>query len=81
MYLFYDENNNVNLIYYVELPPELVNAPHFEVESLPELVEPEGKRGVLKTDGSKVWYEYVDRELTEIEQLQRQIDILTGVKS
>ena len=76
MYLFYDEQNNVNLIYYVELPPELVNTPHFEVESLLELVEPEGMQAILKCDGKKVWYDYVDKVLSPEELLKQQFDAL-----
>ena len=78
MYLFYDEQNNVNIIYYVDLPEELISLPHFSLEVLPEPKNIEGKESVLKCDGKKVWYDYVDKVLSPEELLQQQIDILTG---
>lgn len=91
--VFYDENDNVNLIYYIDLPEELISLPHFSLEVLPEPKNIEGKESVLKCDGEEVWYEYTDKELSpeelltqkvdllkqEVELLQQQIDILTGV--
>ena len=34
MYLFYDENNNVYLTYYVEPDIELLKTPHMEIDNL-----------------------------------------------
>lgn len=83
--VFYDENDNVNLIYYVDLPEELISLPHFSLEVLPEPKNIEGKESILKCDGEKVWYDYVDKVLSpeellkqQVELLQQQIDILTG---
>lgn len=78
MNIFYDESNNVNLIYYTDLPEELISLPHFSLDVLPEAEIVEGKESILKTDGSKVWYEYVDRELTEIDILNKKIELLAS---
>ena len=75
--VFYDENNNVNIIYYVDLPEELISLPHFSLEGLPEPKNIEDKESVLKCDGKKVWYDYVDKELSSEELLKQQIDILS----
>ena len=74
--VFYDENNNVNLIYYIDLPEELMTLPHFSLEVLPEPKNIEGKESVLKCDGKKVWYDYVDKVLSPEELLKQQFDAL-----
>lgn len=65
--LFYDDENNVGLIYYADLPEELQKKKHLEVESLEVAEVIEGKEAVLKADATHYWYEYVDKELTEEE--------------
>ena len=74
--VFYDENDNVNLIYYIDLPEELISLPHFSLEVLPEPEIIEGKESVLKCDGKKVWYDYVDKVLSPEELLKQQFDAL-----
>ena len=74
--VFYDENDNVNPIYYVDLPEELIYLPHFSLEVLPEPENIEGKESVLKCDGKKVWHDYVDKALNSEELLKQQFDAL-----
>ena len=76
--IFYDENNNVNLIYYVDLPQELISLPHFSLEVLPEPKNIEGKESVLKCDGKKVWYDYVDKVLSPEELLETKLKTSTA---
>ena len=74
--LFY-ENNEVNLIYYVEPPKELLeNIQYLQVENLPEEEHKDGYRSILKTDGKKLWYEY---EITEEKKQSDRIDELEAV--
>lgn len=76
--VFYDENDNVNLIYYIDLPGELISLPHFSLEVLPEPKNIEGKESVLKCDGKKVWYDYVDKVLSPDELLNKKIELLAS---
>ena len=76
--VFYDEDNNVNLIYYVDLPQELISLPHFSLEVLPEPENIEGKESILKCDGKKVWYDYVDKVLSPEELLNKKIERLAS---
>ena len=75
--IFYDENNNVNLIFYVDLPEELTSLPHFSLEVLPEPENIEGKESILKCDGKKVWYDYVDKVLSPEEILETKLKAST----
>ena len=75
--VFYDENDNVNLIYYIDLPEELISLPHFSLEVLPEPEIIEGKESILKCDGEKVWYDYVDKVLSPEEILETRLKAST----
>ena len=76
MYLFYDENNNVNLIYYQEPSQELLQQRYMKVKSVPEAEAKKGMQVILKCDGEKVWYDYVDKVLSPEELLKQQFDAL-----
>ncbi|MGO3751220.1 MAG: hypothetical protein ACTJGH_00465 [Peptoniphilaceae bacterium] len=76
MKLFYNEENIVTLIYYVELPDELKDKNYLELEELPAVEERSGFNSVLKCDGTNVWYDYEPRELTEEELLGQEVSKL-----
>ena len=79
--LFYDDNNKVYLKYYADLPAELKNKDHLQVEVVDEPNEKAGKVAVLYADKDKYWYEYEDKELTEEEVLVDKIKALTNSQS
>ena len=74
--LFYDENNKVYLKYYADLPAELKDRDHLQVEVVDDPKEKAGKVAVLYADKDKYWYEYEDKELTEDELLANKVKIL-----
>lgn len=74
--LFYDDNNKVYLKYYAELPAELKDKDHLQVEVVDDPDEKDGKVAVLYADKDKYWYEYEDKELTEDEVLVDRIKTL-----
>lgn len=75
--LFYDENNKVYLKYYAELPAELKDKDHLQVEVVDDPIEKADKVVVLYADKDKYWYEYEDKELTEEEVLAYKIKLLS----
>ena len=79
--LFYDDNNKVYLKYYADLPAELKDKDHLQVEVVDEPNEKAGKVAVLYADKDKYWYEYEDKELTEEEVLVEKIKALTNSQS
>ena len=79
--LFYDDNNKVYLKYYADLPAELKDKNHLQVEVVDEPNEKAGKIAVLYADKDKYWYEYEDKELTEEEVLADKIKALTDSQS
>ena len=79
--LFYDGNNKVYLKYYADLPAELKDKDHLQVEMVDEPDEKPGKIAVLYADKDKYWYEYEDKELTEEEVLVGKIKALTNSQS
>ena len=79
--LFYDDNNKVYLKYYADLPVELKDNDHLQVEVVDEPNEKVGKVAVLYADKDKYWYEYEDKELTEEEVLADKIKALTSSQS
>ena len=79
--LFYDDNNKVYLKYYADLPAELKDKDHLQVEVVDEPNEKVGKIAVLYADKDKYWYEYEDKELTEEEVLVNKIKALTNSQS
>ena len=79
--LFYDDNNKVYLKYYADLPAELKDKDHLQVEMVDEPDEKPGKIAVLYADKDKYWYEYEDKELTEEEVLVEKIKALTNSQS
>ena len=79
--LFYDDNNKVYLKYYADLPAELKDKDHLQVEVVDEPNEKVGKVAVLYADKDKYWYEYEDKELTEEEVLAGKIKALTDSQS
>ena len=79
--LFYDDNNKVYLKYYADLPAELKDKDHLQVEAVDEPNEKAGKVAVLYADKDKYWYEYEDKELTEEEVLADKIKALTDSQS
>lgn len=72
MKLFYNEKNEVTLIYYAELPEELKTEVYMEVKELP-IVEETDKQAILMADGKKCWYEYKEIEISEIDKLKQRI--------
>ena len=79
--LFYDDNNKVYLKYYADLPAELKDKDHLQVEVVDEPNEKVGKVAVLYADKDKYWYEYENKELTEEEVLADKIKALTDSQS
>ena len=79
--LFYDDRNKVYLKYYADLPAELKDKDHLQVEVVDEPNEKVGKIAVLYADKDKYWYEYEDKELTEEELLVDKIKALTNSQS
>ena len=79
--LFYDDSNKVYLKYYADLPAELKDKDHLQVEVVDEPNEKVGKVAVLYSDKDKYWYEYEDKELTEEEVLADKIKALTDSQS
>lgn len=67
IYLFYDENNRVNLKYYVEPTENMKTQRHLVVNTLMEPDERPGKIPVLYADESHYWYEYEDKPKTQEE--------------
>lgn len=67
--LIYNEDEIVELIYYEQLPEELEAKPHMQIEVLAEAEEKKGYIPILKCNGEKYWYEYVEKQLTEEEKL------------
>ncbi|WP_455258278.1 hypothetical protein [Peptoniphilus asaccharolyticus] len=68
--LFYNEKNEVTLIYYAELPEELKTEVYMEVKELP-IVEETDKQAILMADGKKCWYEY--KEIENINPLEKRM--------
>lgn len=79
--LFYDENNKVYLKYYAELPAELKDKDHLQVEMVDDPEEKTGKVAILYADKDKYWYEYEDKELTEDELLANNVKVLADSQS
>ena len=79
--LFYDDSNKVYLKYYADLPAELKDNDHLQVEAVDEPNEKVGKVAVLYADKDKYWYEYEDKELTEEEVLADKIKALINSQS
>ena len=72
--LFYDDNNKVYLKYYANLPTELKDKEHLEVEVLDDPEEKDGKAAVQYADKDKYWYEYEDKVLDENEALKQRLE-------
>ena len=72
--LFYDENNIVNLIYYVSIPSELEHSSKLEVKTLEEPQEKEGMKAILKADKTHYWYEYEKEEKTSDKKLEERLE-------
>ena len=79
--LFYDDNNKVYLKYYADLPAELKDKDHLQVEVVDDPEEKVGKVAVLYADKDKYWYEYEDKEVTEDEVLADKIKALADSQS
>ena len=79
--LFYDDKNNVYLKYYANLPAELKDKNHLQVEVVDDPEEKAGKVAVLYADKDKYWYEYEEKELTEEEVLADRIKALADSQS
>ena len=79
--LFYDYSNKVYLKYYADLPAELEDKDHLQVEVVDDPEERDGKVAVLYADKDKYWYEYEDKELTEDELLANKIKVLADSQS
>ena len=79
--LFYDNNNKVNLVYYADLPGELRDKKHLEVERLSDPEEKAGKVAVLYANNEKYWYVYEDKVLNEEEVLENKVKALTDSQS
>lgn len=74
--LFYNNNNKVYLKYYADLPAELKDKDHLQVEAVDDPEEKAGKVAVLCADKDKYWYEYEDKEFIEDELLANKIKSL-----
>ena len=79
--LFYDDSNKVYLKYYADLPDELKDKDHLQVEVVDDPIEKAGKVAVLYADKDKYWYEYEDKEVTEEEVLADKIKALADSQS
>ena len=79
--LFYDYNNKVYLKYYADLPADLKNKDHLQVEVVDDPIEKADKVAVLYADKDKYWYEYEDKELIEEEVLADRIKALANSQS
>ena len=79
--LFYDDNNKVYLKYYADLPAELKDKDHLQVEVVDDPEEKTGKVAVLYADKDKYWYEYEAKELTEDELLANKVKTLADSQS
>ena len=79
--LFYDESNKVYLKYYADLPAELKDKDHLQVEVVDDPEEKTGKVAVLYADNDKYWYEYEDKKLTEDELLANKVKVLADSQS
>ena len=79
--LFYDDSNKVYLKYYADLPADLKDKDHLQVEVVDDPEERDGKVAFLYADKDKYWYEYEDRELTEDEVLADRIKALSDSQS
>ena len=79
--LFYDDSNKVYLKYYADLPAELRDKDHLQVEVVDDPEEKTGKVAVLYADKDKYWYEYEEKELTEEEVLADRIKALADSQS
>lgn len=80
--VFYNEENQVTLTHYMpEQLPEEMKAQGVEVGEIPEPEERERKMPVLyiNPDTKELWYEYVDRPLTEEERMQEMEQILADM--
>lgn len=72
--LFYDDSNKVYLKYYADLPAELKDKDHLQVEVVDDPEEKAGKVAVLYADKDKYWYEYEDKPLDENEALKQRLE-------
>lgn len=79
--LFYDDSNKVYLKYYANLPSELKDKDHLQVEAVDDPVEKDGKVAVLYADKDRYWYEYEDKELAEDELLANKVKVLANSQS
>lgn len=79
--LFYDDSNKVYLKYYADLPAELKNKDHLQLEVVDDPEEKAGKVAVLYADKDKYWYEYEVKELTEDELLANKVKVLAETQS
>lgn len=79
--LFYDDDNKVNLVYYADLPEELRDKKHLEVERLDDPLEKAGKEAILYANNEKYWYAYEDKVLSEEEVLENKVKALTNSQS
>lgn len=88
IYIKTDEENKVNYTHYMPFDPihglgkteeELLHDGYF-VDAIPEPIEIQGKTHVLKfTIEKSVFYEYIDRELTDQEKIaQLEADVATA---
>ena len=79
--LFYDNSNKVYLKYYADLPAELKDKDHLQVEAVDDPEEQAGKVAILMADSEKYWYEYEDKELTEEEKMENKMKALSDSQS
>ncbi len=85
-WLFYEKETNtrakVVLIYHVEPTEELLNNGNYiRVENVPEPIQVKGKSALpyCNPKTKEVWYEYVDKTITEddkIAELEKQVNAL-----
>lgn len=79
--LFYDDSSKVYLKYYADLPAELKDKDHLQVEVVDDPEEKTGTVAVLYADKDKYWYEYEDKEVTEDELLANKVKVLADTQN
>lgn len=79
--LFYDDNNKVYLKYYTDLPVELKDKNHLQIDVVDNPEEKSGKVAILHADKDKYWYKYEDKTPREDELLANKVNVLVDSQS
>lgn len=79
--LFYNDNNEVYLTYYADIPERLHNKNYLKISELKEPEEKNGKIPILYANHEKYWYEYEDKPLTREEITEKKLESLVNSQS